>query len=176
MPPNPERRPPGSTDIQRLARALHDCGVEYAVIGGIAMALHGFPRATKDIDLLLPVAPENNARLLQALGRIPESREVLQDLKQEWLDKGFSTAADGEISIDLLFVAAGHDFNELRSHIQTVHFDGVPVTTLDIDGLLLTKQTSRDSDVPDRARLRQLRDTLRVARQPTEGQQDESPG
>ncbi|ENO86613.1 hypothetical protein C665_07171 [Thauera aminoaromatica S2] len=133
------------------------------MIGGIAMALHGFPRATKDIDLFLPVAAENNKRLLAALATIPESREVLRELRQEWLDQGFSTAADGEISIDLLFVAAGHTFEALRPHLQTVVFEGVPIRTLDIDGMLMTKQTSRDTDLPDRKRLRQLRDALRAA-------------
>ena len=151
------RRAPDTADIRRVAQALQEHGVDYAVIGGIAMALHGFPRATKDIDLFLPIAPENNKRLLAALQTIPESRKVLHELKQEWLDQGFSTAADGDISIDLLFVAAGHSFEELRPHLQMVTFDGIPIRTLDIDGMLMTKQTSRDTDIPDRERLRQLR-------------------
>ncbi|PKO49506.1 MAG: hypothetical protein CVU28_16060, partial [Betaproteobacteria bacterium HGW-Betaproteobacteria-21] len=130
MPDNIKRRPPDTADIRRVAQALQEHGVEYAVIGGIAMALHGFPRATKDIDLLLPVSHGNNTRLLQALSTIPESRAVLGELKQEWLDQGFSTAADGEISIDLLFVAAGQTFERLRPHIQTVQFDGIPIATL----------------------------------------------
>lgn len=158
------KRPPETTDIRRLAQALQEHGVEYAIIGGIAMALHGFPRATKDIDLLLPVNHDNNTRLLQALSTIPESHAVLGELKQEWLDQGFSTAADGELSIDLLFVAAGHPFERLRPHIQTVLFNGIPITTLDVDGLLMTKQTTRESDAPDRSRLRQLRDALRARR------------
>ena len=158
------RRAPDTADIRRVAQALQEHGVDYAVIGGIAMALHGFPRATKNIDLFLPIAPENNKRHLAALQTIPESRKVLHELKQEWLDQGFSTAADGDISIDLLFVAAGHSFEELRPHLQMVTFDGIPIRTLDIDGMLMTKQTSRDTDIPDRKRLRQLRDALRAAR------------
>lgn len=165
MPETVKRRAPETGDIRRLAKALQDHGVEYAVIGGIAMALHGFPRATKDIDLLLPVVPQNNSRLLKALADIPEAREVLRELKQEWLDQGFSTAADGEISIDLLFVAADHSFDQLKPHLQTVVFDGVPIVTLDIDGLLMTKQTKRDTDIPDRKRLRMLRDALKAAQQ-----------
>jgi hypothetical protein len=164
-----ERRAPETPDIRRLAKALEECGVEYAVIGGIAMALHGFPRATKDIDLFLPVVSENNNRLLSALARMPEMRDVVRELKQEWLDQGFSTAADGQISIDLLFVAAGHSFDELRPHLQTVFLEGVPITTLDVDGMLMTKETTRDTDAPDRKRLRRLRDALHAARNPTNG-------
>lgn len=43
-------------------------------------------------------------------------------------------------------------------------FDGIPISTLDIDGMLMTKQTTRDTDIPDRQRLRQLRDALRAVR------------
>ena len=89
------------------------------------MALHGFPRATKDIELFLPVAAENNKRLLAALATIPESREVLRELRPEWLDQGFSTAADGEISIDLLFVAAGHS-SEALPHTSRPSFSKPP--------------------------------------------------
>lgn len=61
------KREPTQQDLVLLAQALADFGVQYALIGGTAMAVHGFSRATKDIDLLLPVDADNNARLLQAL-------------------------------------------------------------------------------------------------------------
>lgn len=62
---------PAKADLVLLAQALTEFGVEYALIGGTAMAVHGFSRAIKDMDLLLPVNTENNARLLQALASIP---------------------------------------------------------------------------------------------------------
>lgn len=154
------RRLPTQNDLKTLAAALATYQVEYVVIGGAAMALHGFPRATKDIDLFLPVSPENNARLLAALEAIPESQSAAVTIKKEWLDKGFSTAAEDEICIDLLFVAAEKSFEDLRQHIQVVLYDGVPVTTLDVDGLLITKNTNRESDIPDRSKLQRLRDAL----------------
>lgn len=73
----PSNRPPNESDILALAQALAAAKVEYAVIGGAAMALHGFPRMTKDIDLLLPVNPGNNARLLQALEALPATRDAV---------------------------------------------------------------------------------------------------
>ena len=42
-------------------------GVNYIVIGGIAAVLHGVPRATFDLDLLIEATPENASRLLSAL-------------------------------------------------------------------------------------------------------------
>lgn len=159
MPPN---RPPNESDILALAQALAAAQVEYAVIGGAAMALHGFARMTKDIDLLLPVDASNNARLLQALASMPATRDAVQDLRPEWMDKGFSTALESEIFVDLLYVAASTSFEELRGHIQTVVYQGVPVVTLDVDGLLITKRTTRESDVPDRIRLERLRNAQRT--------------
>jgi Nucleotidyl transferase AbiEii toxin, Type IV TA system len=154
-------RQPDANDLVLLIHALTTFGVEYALIGGTAMAVHGFSRATKDIDLLLPVDADNNARLLQALASIPGNAQAMAALRREWMDKGHSTALEGEIFVDLLYVAASQSFESLKSHIQTVMFNGVPVVTLDVDGMLLTKKTSRESDIPDRLKLERLRNSLR---------------
>ena len=155
-------RQPTKSDLVQLAKALAVFGVEYALIGGTAMAVHGFSRATKDIDLLLPVSADNNARLLQALASIPGTSEALGTLRSEWMDKGHSTALEGEIDVDLLYVAADQIFESLKAHVQTVIFEGLPVVTLDVDGMLLTKKTSRETDIPDRLKLERLRNALRA--------------
>lgn len=155
-------RQPTKSDLVQLAKALAIFGVKYALIGGTAMAVHGFSRATKDIDLLLPVSADNNARLLQALASIPGTSEALGTLRREWMDKGHSTALEGEIDVDLLYVAADQTFESLKAHVQTVIFEGLPVVTLDVDGMLLTKKTSRETDIPDRLKLERLRNALRA--------------
>ena len=43
-------------EFQSLVRALNEAQLDYAVCGGFALAVHGFPRATQDVDLLLPEA------------------------------------------------------------------------------------------------------------------------
>lgn len=154
-------RQPNQSDLLRLAQALAAFEVEYVVIGGAAMALHGFARMTKDIDLLLPVDPANNSRLLRALESMPQNAEALAQLQPEWMDKGHSTALEGEIYIDLLYVAASKSFEELRQHIQTVVLHGIPLVTLDVDGMLHTKRTTRASDIPDRLKLERLKNALR---------------
>ena len=155
------QREPNQGDLASLVQALNAFGVEYVVIGGAAMALHGFPRMTKDIDLLLPIDSANNARLLRALESMPQNSGSMGCLRPEWMDKGFSTALEGEIYIDLLYVAASKSFEELRNHMQSVLFNGLPVATLDVDGMLLTKQTTRASDIPDRNKLERLRNAVR---------------
>ena len=54
----------------RFSQALAAEDVAYAVFGAIAMALHGLPRATADLDLFIQPAPENVERLKRALARV----------------------------------------------------------------------------------------------------------
>ena len=58
-------------------------------------------------------------------------------------------------------MAASRSFEELRKHIQTVMLNGVPVVTLDVDGMLQTKRTSRETDIPDRLKLERLKNAMR---------------
>jgi hypothetical protein len=62
-----------------------------------------------------------------------------------------------ELLIDLLFAANGETFESLKPHIRRVDLDGVPINTLDIDGLLKTKTDYRDKDKIDRLALNAIR-------------------
>lgn len=155
-----ERRLPTTDDLGLLAKVLNDHGVEYAVIGGTAMMFHGFPRATKDIDLLLPLSPENNKKLHAALKELPFNQEALQGLELESLDKGYSTAIEGDIAIDILFVANDMKFDRFGEFLERHDFNGYKVSTLSLDGLIKSKETTRDSDKLDVAKLRRLRMAL----------------
>lgn len=157
----PKRRPPESADIVRVLAELERHGVEYALLGGAAMALHGFPRMTKDIDLILPHDPRNNARLLKALAELREPLALDHIPEKKTLDAGLSTSAEGELGIDLLFVAASKTFDDYRGHIVIRELDGVPVRVLDVDGMLMSKQTDRPEDIPDRQRLLRLKGPAR---------------
>ncbi len=62
------------TEFVAITRAFEQQGIPYAVCGGLAMAAHGFPRSTIDIDLLVPEDHLDNARsCLQQLGYTHES-------------------------------------------------------------------------------------------------------
>ncbi len=63
--------------LGRLLRSLNDAGVEYAVVGGHAVGFHGYPRATKDLDLLYAPTHDNAERLARCvrervIGATPE--------------------------------------------------------------------------------------------------------
>jgi len=58
------KKAPVQTTLERLARRLDQEGIPYAVVGGMALSVHGFVRVTRDVDVLLSPAG------LEAFGRL----------------------------------------------------------------------------------------------------------
>lgn len=146
-----EDRPPRKAtleDVVNLVRRLNEAGADYLLIGGYALNAHGYTRATEDVDILLAPGRANGEKVIQALLRLPEKAAL--EIDPQWFDEGDTIRIGGEFVIDLLFRAAGHPWEELVHYMETIELDGMPIRTLNIDGLLLTKQTCRDKDKLDR--------------------------
>lgn len=56
-----------NNDFREFVQSLNDNEARYLVVGGYAVAFHGHPRYTKDIDVWLELSTENAARVLKAL-------------------------------------------------------------------------------------------------------------
>ena len=54
-------------DFREFIQSLNDNHVRYLVIGGYAVALHGYPRYTKDIDIWIEMTQDNAANMVKAL-------------------------------------------------------------------------------------------------------------
>ena len=63
-------------DVQVLLDALERNGVRYAVFGGLAMAAHGFDRATRDLDLFVAPDADNVELLRMALGEVFDDPDI----------------------------------------------------------------------------------------------------
>lgn len=146
-------------DLRTLLASLQENGVEYILVGGQSLALHGFPRATEDIDLVVPFDEENGKKLIKSLAFLNAASE----LKSEWFS---AEANEGEIQnirieddlvVGILFAANGQTYQSLLPHIRTISFDGMAIRTLDIDGLLKTKTDFREKDIIDRAALLKIK-------------------
>ena len=147
-------RPATWDDVTRLARALSDVGASYALIGGYALAAHGFNRFSEDIDLLIDPSPCNVEKILAVLGELPDgaARELSPD--EFSLHGPYAVRINDEFTIDLMPAACGHAWSELAAFIETVDLDGVPLRVLSKRGLLLTKEGMRDKDKADALVLR----------------------
>lgn len=59
-----------SNRIERVLRALGEANVEYLVVGGVAVVLHGHLRTTADLDLVIRLEPDNVQRAMAQLTRL----------------------------------------------------------------------------------------------------------
>lgn len=141
-------RPATVEDLKLLLRALDEHGVDYVLIGGYALYALGYQRGTVDIDLMLRATREQGEKTKRALSVLPDG--VADEIDPDWFIEGETIRVADAFVVDLMFNACGETYESLRPHAITIDFDGIPVRTLDIEGLLKTKQTLRVKDKLDR--------------------------
>jgi len=72
-------RAPGVDDLIELCRALNEAGALYVLIGGFAVILQGYVRATKDVDLLVDLSPENILAVKAGMASLPDNAVSLME-------------------------------------------------------------------------------------------------
>lgn len=161
-------RPATWEDVVATARLLNREGVRYVLVGGYALAAHGYVRMTEDIDIAVSPDAQNARRWVAALSRLPdgaagEMRGEDDPFQGDYLH---AIRINDEFTVDVLPAVAGVSFTELEQHIEWLELDGVAIPVLDLHGLLATKQGPRPKDQSDATLLRQA-----IAR--LDGQKDE---
>ena len=154
-------RPATLADLKLLLRSLDEHGVDYLLIGGYALAAHGYQRATIDIDLLVPGNVASGQRIKDALMVLPD--QAARDLEPEWFADGENIRVADVFIVDLLLNANGQSFDTLSRYAQTIDLDGIPVKTVSLEGLLLTKRTMRDKDAVDRIVIERALEALKAS-------------
>lgn len=140
-------------DFVEILSAFNAERVEYLLIGGYALAAHGLPRATGDIDLWVNPAPQNAAKVWRALGRFgaPLDRLSVGDFSNTETFVQFGVAPS---RIDILTSIPGLAFAEAYAARITPILDGLPVSTLSRDDLVASKRAAgRPQDLADVARI-----------------------
>ncbi|MES9857867.1 MAG: nucleotidyltransferase [Sedimenticola sp.] len=159
MQTNEYSRPATLTDLKKVIQSLNDQGAEYLLIGGYALFSHGYHRATEDIDLLVPAKATASKAILKGL-LVLEDRESA-NIDPEWFDEGENIRLADEVIVDLLFKTCEETYETLLPHMETIDLDGIPVRTLNLEGLLKTKQSNREKDAMDRMVLERVLNALR---------------
>ena len=151
-------------DLDRLlalVRALNREGVEYSVVGAVALGLHGLARATEDVDLFVRPTPDNVARLRRALSAVWSDPDidsiVASDLAGDYPAIRYGPP-DGSFTLDLLS-RLGERFGYDDIESATVELEGEPVRTATPRMLYVMKRdTVRPQDHADAAALRRAFD------------------
>jgi predicted nucleotidyltransferase len=136
-------------DFKEFIESLNDNGVRYLVVGGYAVALHGYPRYTKDIDIWVDMSTENAANILKALHQfgfgslgVNEAEFTMPD---QMLQLGYPPGR-----IDILTTLPGVEFSECYAARTVVDIDGVSVNFIDLENLKKNKKaTGRHQDLAD---------------------------
>ena len=141
-------RPASLDDLKTLIGSLNRQHVDYLLIGGYALFVHGYHRATTDIDVLVPATAGSGARVKAALMVLPD--QAAKDLEPEWFAEGDNIRVADAFVVDVMLNACGETYDTLKQYAITVDLEGIPVQTVSLQGLLRTKRTMRDKDASDR--------------------------
>lgn len=136
-------------DFKEFIQSLNDNHVRYLVVGGYAVALHGHPRYTKDMDVWIEMSPENAANMVKALEQfgfgslgLPAADFLVPD---QIIQLGYPPSR-----IDLFNTLPGVDFASCYASRVQVEIEGVTVNFIDLENLKKNKRASgRLQDLAD---------------------------
>ena len=136
-------------DFKEFIESLNANQVRYLVIGGYAVALHGHPRYTKDLDVWVECSPDNAPALLKALGQFGMgSLGLTVDdflVPDQVVQIGYPPNR-----IDILMGISGVEFGDCYPRRVKVMLDGVEVNFIDLENLRKNKKASgRLQDLAD---------------------------
>lgn len=149
-------------DYREMLQCLAAEHVRFLIVGAYAMAVHGYPRATMDIDLWVLPSPENGAALLKALRRFgaPLDAVSIADFQRD--DTVFQIGVAPR-RIDIITGASGLRFDAAFDRSVEVEIEGLRVRMPCLDDLIANKKAAgRTKDLADAEAL----ETLRAAESP----------
>jgi len=140
-------------DFEELFRLLEEHHVDYMIVGGYAVAFHGYPRFTKDIDIFFESAPENIARLRASLIAFGFEAEDLPESAFR-AEGSILTFGVAPTRVDLLNSIDGVQYAEAKPNAVRGAYGSIDVAFIGREDLIRNKRaTPRDQDKIDAAEL-----------------------
>ena len=155
----PEHSPEPNETTSRFEKLLVSIArneVEFAVVGGLAVILNGYPRLTTDVDILVEDSPANLRRLLDCLRSWGEgwARELSVE---DFAAQEGSIRVMEDFDLDIFTRMRGRSLADFRPRLQHLHVAHVDVPYLAPEDLIWLKQDSwREKDRLDVAALREI--------------------
>ncbi|MDX2219393.1 MAG: DUF6036 family nucleotidyltransferase [Burkholderiales bacterium] len=145
--------------MSEFVASLSANGVRYLVVGGYAVAAHGHPRFTKDLDIWIEATPDNAQRVLKAMDAFGFSGLGL--VAADFVEPGsVIQLGNPPQRIDLLTSMSGVQFGECYEMRVQLLVGSQPVDFIDLDNLVRNKTASgRPQDLADVAALRKTSDS-----------------
>ena len=144
-------------DIREFIELLLSRRVDFLLVGGYALAVHGAPRFTEDIDFYVAVNPDNARRLQQVIRDFGFGETGLSEADFLQKDQVIQLGAAPN-RIDLLTGLSGLTWSEAWESRQQIELDGLELSVLGREALIRNKRaTGRTQDLADAERLERQR-------------------
>jgi acylphosphatase len=142
-------------NLVRVCLLLRKKKVNYVVIGARACALHGYVRATEDIDILIQKEKSNLEKVIQAV------KELYPHMQEEITPEDFYASIVIKIldepELDLTISAWTLTFEDAQKDICKIILDDVEIPYLGLESLIKSKETEREQDIWDVKVLKEIR-------------------
>ena len=142
-------QPENFTQFEKLLVALVSSGVDFAVVGGVAVSLNGYVRSTEDTDIIIDDSPENLNKLLRCLERWGEGWARELKVEDFSIHEGAIRLIEDFI-LDMFTRMKGKPLDYFRPRLRYLETRGVRIPYLAPEDLVFLKQDSwRDKDKID---------------------------
>lgn len=150
---------------------LKEYKVRYVVVGGTAVNLHGVPRFTADLDLIIDLEHENVLKFIEALKKINFKPKVpvkgeefaVEENREKWIKEkhavvfSFHNLPRFDKTIDV-FIKNPIEFEELYKRRISLNVSGLRISLISLDDLItLKKLANRKQDISDIEALKKVK-------------------
>jgi predicted nucleotidyltransferase len=145
-------------DYKEMLQCLLEENVRFLLVGAYALAVHGFPRATKDIDFFVWATPENASNLMRALARFGAP---LHDISEtDFSSEGIIfQIGNSPRRIDIITNISGVKFEHAYANKTAISIEGIEVPVISLEDLIANKRASGRTQ--DRADIEKLESQLK---------------
>jgi len=145
-------------DFRDLLVLLADHGAEFVMVGGHAVAFHGHPRATKDLDVLVRATPENAKKVYAALAEFGAPLETFEVSEQDFgTYSGVLQIGVAPLRIDILTSISGVTFDRAIGEGSAFTLGNHKIPVIGLGALIENKRASgREQDRADVAVLQRV--------------------
>ena len=137
------------SEFLEFLRLLNENGVRYLVVGGYAVAYHGYPRTTADIDIWIARDQDNAHRMVAALSAFGFGVADL-DASLFLNEDGLIRMGRAPVRIEILMSIPGVEFDRCYADRDRVDIDGTSINLIGLEALRINKlATGRHRDLDD---------------------------
>ena len=145
-------------DYRDMVECLLREGVDFMLVGGYAVALHGWPRTTFDIDFWIMANPENAKAVMRSITSFGAPLMGLTEADFHRPGMVFQIGTEPQ-RIDIISAVDGLDYADASLRAVTMNVDGLEIKVVSLDDLIVNKRASgRPKDIADAVMLEKLKD------------------